>query len=108
NAQTSRRREQVQAQRINDLYNQGKISAAQRDASLAERRREFNARQAVATGKKAGIRPASEQINRSTGYIMGYNAQGHLVPLRTPNGKKVRYRPSKGASGSKKTDLSSA
>ncbi|HXG76275.1 MAG TPA: hypothetical protein VNJ53_06870 [Gaiellaceae bacterium] len=46
------------------------------------------------------LRPAPESVNRSAGYVMGYDSSGRLVPMRGPDGKPVPYKPPPRSTGS--------
>ena len=62
---------------------------------------------ATTAANAADLTPASEATNRSTGFIMGYNSSGELVPFRGPNGKPIPYKPKpsgRGGSKGERTD----
>jgi hypothetical protein len=76
-----------------------RATAARERAKLRQETAEEKAAREEANRK---LTPAPESVNRSAGYIMGYNAQGQLVPFLGPDGKPIKYVPK--PSTSKKDD----
>lgn len=95
---------------INELvrsYRQEEFDKGIARATQAENRQKLRTESAQAKAERQQanrkLTPASEQINRSTGYIMGYNAAGQLVPFLGPDGKPIKYKPKPSSSSSKGT-----
>lgn len=83
-------------------YRQEEVDKGIARATMVQKAREQQLKQTELASESKKLRLAPDSVSRSYGYIMGYDSQGNLRPLRGPDGKPIPFKEKPRATGTAK------